>query len=345
MPDQHEEDGLMERFEARGTSRFSARDAVIAILITTVLLFLFFGGTVRKQGEEQKKGVQRSAILAVGKPAGYLADNLPLDDAARDATDWLSPDEDLGGQGGFASLKTGSQAGTGAAALTVTPEAFDPAAVGAKPAARRPLKTLLVTGDSMSQPLDVELARKLAGGNVKVIRDPHVGTGISNPLIADWGELSTSQVAKKHPDAIVVFIGANEGFPMPGPGGKQVNCCGVDWAAIYATRARTMMNTYRQAGKARVYWITIPTPREKARQPISRSVNASVAVAAEPWRSQVRLIDTVPVFTPGAKYRAAMDVDGREQIVRESDGIHLNDTGAKLLAGIVLGAVDRDFTR
>jgi lysophospholipase L1-like esterase len=343
MPDQHEEDGLMERFEARGTSRFTARDSVIAILITAVLLFVFFGGTVRKQGEEQKKGVQRSAILAVGKPAGYLADRLPLDDAASDAVGWLSPDEDLGGKGGFASLKSGGPAAS--TSLTVTPEAFDPAALGGKPAARKPLKTLLVTGDSMSQPLDVELARKMAGGPVEVVRDPHVGTGISNPLIADWGELSTSQVAKHHPDAVVVFIGANEGYPMPGPEGKEVNCCGPQWAAIYATRVRTMMNTYRQGGRARVYWITIPTPREGARQPIARTVNAAVSVAAQPWRSQVRLIDTVPVFTPGAKYRAAMSVDGRQQIVRESDGIHLNDTGSKLLAGIVLGAVDRDFTR
>jgi hypothetical protein len=51
------------------------------------------------------------------------------------------------------------------------------------------------------------------------------------------------------------------------------------------------------------------------------------------------------VFTPGARYRAAMPVGGREQIVRESDGIHLNATGANVLADIVLGAIDRDFTR
>ena len=37
------------------------------------------------------------------------------------------------------------------------------------------------------------------------------------------------------PDAVVVFIGANEGFPMPGPGGRAVQCCGPQWAAVYAT--------------------------------------------------------------------------------------------------------------
>jgi hypothetical protein len=105
------------------------------------------------------------------------------------------------------------------------------------------------------------------------------------------------------------------------------------------------MDTYRQGGRARVYWITVPTPQDPDRQTIARAVNASVAVAAQPWRSQVRLIDTVPVFTPGARYRAAMPVGGREQIVRESDGIHLNRTGSSVLADIVIGAVDRDFTR
>jgi hypothetical protein len=226
----------------------------------------------------------------------------------------------------------------------VTPDAFDPSAVGAPPPARKPLGTLLVTGDSLSQPLDEELARRLAG-SVKVVRDPHLGTGISQSAIVDWAKLSTAQVKKSKPGAVVIFIGANEGFPMKGPDGRQVKCCGVDYAALYASRVRQMMNTYRQAGGARVYWLTLPTPRDPARQKIARTVNAAIAVAAEPWRSQVRVVDTVPIFTPGGHYRDAMDVDGQEKIVRESDGIHLNATGSGLLADTLLPVIDRDFTR
>jgi hypothetical protein len=59
----------------------------------------------------------------------------------------------------------------------------------------------------------------------------------------------------------------------------------------------------------------------------------------------VRLVDTVPIFTPGGRYRASMPIDGRETIVRESDGIHLNEEGSALLAEYVLAAVDRDFER
>jgi hypothetical protein len=214
-----------------------------------------------------------------------------------------------------------------------------------QPAEKLELRTLLVTGDSLVMPLDVELARRLADSDVKVVRDPHVGTGISNSTIVDWAKLSTRQVEREKPDAVVVFIGANDGFPFPADDGREIECCGVPWATVYANRVRQLMNTYRRAGTARVYWITVPTPRDAERQEIARVVNAAIAVARDPWRAQVRLIDTVPIFTPGARYRASMPIDGRDTIVRESDGIHLNEAGSALLADEVLAAIDRDFSR
>jgi lysophospholipase L1-like esterase len=339
------DDGSMGRFESGGARRFTARDAVVAMSVTMVLLLVFAGGSVRRAGAEMSPGVAKSIVQAVGKPAGWASDQLPFASVRRHLTSWLSPDEDLGSSGtGFVSSTTAAGAGSPSAVPPVTPDAFDPAALGARPPARRPLKTLLVTGDSLSQPLDQELARRLAG-SARVVRDPHVGTGISKSIIVDWGKLSSAQVKKDKPDAVVVFIGANEGFPMKGPDGRQVQCCGVDYAAIYASRVRQMMNTYRQAGAARVYWLTLPAPRDPERQRIARTVNAAIAVAAQPWRSQVRVVDTVPIFTPGGRYRDAMDVGGQEKIVRESDGIHLNATGSGLLAERLLPVIDRDFTR
>jgi hypothetical protein len=96
---------------------------------------------------------------------------------------------------------------------------------------------------------------------------------------------------------------------------------------------------------ARVYWLTLPTPRDSARAKIALVVNAAIDVAAEPWRDQVRVIDTVPVLTPGNHYRDSMTINGQPTIVRESDGIHLNDAGSAQAEKLVLAAVDRDFTR
>ena len=49
------------------------------------------------------------------------------------------------------------------------------------------------------------------------------------------------------------------------------------------------------------------------------------------------------LFTPGDRYRDAMEVDGRRQIVRDADGIHLNTDGAQLAAERVLAAMRKDF--
>lgn len=339
----HPEDNLMERFDRDGARRFRAREAVLAIFVAGLVLAVCAGGSVRRAGEEMNPGLGRTLVLTVGRPLGWVSDRLPFHTAAHTLTAWLSPDQQLSGVGSFG--RSTAAAGASAAVPPVTPDAFDPATLGAPVPPRRPLRSLLVTGDSMSQPLDVHLTRTLATQGVRVVRDPHIGSGISKSILVDWGSLSHAQVRQYHPQAVVVFIGANEGFSMAGPGGRQVACCGPQWAATYAERVREMMNTYRQAGAARVYWLTLPTPREAARAQIAQVVNAAIDVAAQPWRDQVRTVDTVPTFTPGGRYRDAISIGAQPTIVREADGIHLNDAGSALLAKLVLAEVDRDFTR
>jgi hypothetical protein len=327
----------MNRFDANGLRCFRARDAILALTLAALLLVLFEGNSIRNTARRMPPGIGHDLVDAFAEPAGWVADRLPLSGLASRATAWLSPDEQLSAAAGFET----AAASTGARAAPVAPEAFDPVALGGAPPPRRALRRLLVTGDSLSTPLDIELARALAGSGVAVIRDPHLGTGISKTFLLDWGQLSASQVRRHHPDAVVVFVGANEGFPMKGPHG-EVRCCGPDWAAVYATRVRQVADTYRQRGAARVYWITLPVPRDPDRQRISRVVNAAIAVATEPWRAEVRVVDAVAVFTPRG-YRDAMPIDGRPAIVREADGIHLNRVGAKVLGDVVLRRMGQDF--
>jgi lysophospholipase L1-like esterase len=337
----------------RATGRtLRARDALTCVFVAVILLLLVEGASIRNTGKKMDSGIQRSVVLAVGHPAGWLADQLPLAAAADKVTSFLSPDDDLsGGPGGFNSAPVGggpvqvAGEGRAGAAAPITTDSFDPADLGVKPKPLPQLKNLLVTGDSLAQPLDVQLARKLAGDGVVTTRDAHLGTGISKTDIVDWGLLSTKQVKDKKPDAVVMFMGANEGFPFPAAGGGNVTCCSAEWAVTYATRARRMMDTYRRGGDARVYWLTLPMPRAPARQKVARAVNAAIAVAAEPFRSQVRVLDMSDVFTPGGQYRAAMTVGGRETLVRRPDGIHLNDAGAGVALGIVLARLQADFAK
>ena len=335
MPD----DSLMNRFDRNGLTRFRARDGVFALLVCAALLVIFKGDGLRAQGERMDPGWDRDVVLFFGEPAGAIADALPFGDAVDDALAFLSPDEALDSGGGFQNIA----AQAGGELPPVTKDAFDPATIGAAAPRKERLRTLLITGDSMTQPLDAKLGEALSDRGVKVVPDVRLGTGISKAFLLDWGELSTTQVRKEKPDATIVFIGANEGFPMKDASGKEVECCSADWAALYANRARRMVDTYRQGGNSRVYWITVPTPEDGERAKIGRVVNAAVRVAVQPWASQVRVIDTVAQFAPRG-YQDAISIDGRRRIVRAADGIHLNDEGAGLLAETVLARLGQDFT-
>jgi hypothetical protein len=338
---QPRDDSLMNRFDRAGLRRFRAREGVIAVLVAAFALILCEGPSVRKAGEEMNPGIGRDIVLAVGRPSDWIARQLPLVSVASGATGWLNPEPNLGGPGGFDAPKTLAASG---AVPPVSPTAFEPAAIGEPAPPRKPLHTLLVTGDSMSQPLDNDLAETLLPKGVHVIQEPHVGTGISTTFVVNWGTLAAHQVKADHPQAIVVFIGANDGFPMEGPEGREVSCCSASWGAIYADRVRQIMNTYRQDGAAHVYWLTLPTPRDPARARIARVVNAAINVAAQPWASQIQVINTVPIFTPGFVYRDAMGIGGKQTIVREADGIHLNEAGSSLLARYVLEAIGHNYT-
>jgi hypothetical protein len=102
-------------------------------------------------------------------------------------------------------------------------------------------------------------------------------------------------------------------------------------------------HTYRRGGAANVYWVALPSLRDPDRDRIARVVNVAIAVALEPWRADVRLIETEPTFTPDG-YRDAMPVGGHERLVREADGVHLNDVGSELLAEMVLERIAADRT-
>jgi hypothetical protein len=324
------------------TRRRRAVDAIVCVLVATVILAAAAGDTVRRAGAQMRPGPIRDVVVAVGHPTGWLADRLPLADAADRATAFLSPDDDLAGGEGFALAAHPANAAD--AVAPVTADAFAPGDLGAAPAPRRPLRRLLVTGDSMAMPLDAELARRFGKAEgVTTVREPHVGTGISKSGLVDWGKLAARQVAKRRADAVVMFLGANEGFPMKARGGRELECCDAAWAAEYATRARLMMSTYRRGGSARVYWLTLPAPRDGDRAEVARAVNAAIRVAAAPYRAQVRVLSMDGIFTPGGRFRSSMQVGGRDTLVREADGIHLNDDGAEIAADAVSAALRADF--
>jgi beta-N-acetylhexosaminidase len=200
---------------------------------------------------------------------------------------------------------------------------------------------LLATGDSMIQYVDTSLASRLEPG-VRVRSDARVSTGISKPFLLDWVRHARSQAARYRPDVTVVFIGANDGFPLRRrAGGKKVRCCGRAWIAGYAARAHRMMATYARRGRGQVFWLTLPAARDRQWRRIYPAVNAALRRGARGFGDEIQLVDLGRVFTPHGRFRRTMRRHGRTVVVRQGDGVHLSPAGAGIAAEIIASRLRR----
>lgn len=196
---------------------------------------------------------------------------------------------------------------------------------------------ILATGDSMIQIVDSFLKQRLESRRVKVRSDAHISTGITKPSLLNWPAKARSQARGVRPDVTIMFLGANDGFPIGGAA-----CCGRDWVIAYAKRARGMMRSYQRRGSGTVYWLLLPVPSKRQFQPVFRGVNAALRRAARDMPGGVHLVDLPRVFTPGGRFRAQMRWDGRVRTVRQGDGVHLSTAGASIAASVVIRQLRRD---
>jgi hypothetical protein len=215
-------------------------------------------------------------------------------------------------------------------------------APGSVAATESPAPRVLVTGDSMVEPLDRQLgaAVKRAGG--RAFRDPRPGTGLTRPLILDWVRHARRQAKRHRPRATVMFIGANDSAALRAGDGREVECCRRAWIAAYADRVERMMRIYRRGSRAWVYWVTLPMPRGREHWPRFKATNLAIAQAGEAAGERVRVVDTIPALSPGNRYRRRVEYRGRTVTVRDKDGVHLTVGGSRIVRDLVTRAMRAD---
>jgi lysophospholipase L1-like esterase len=210
-----------------------------------------------------------------------------------------------------------------------------------RPASRR--LRVLATGDSMIQIIDGDLQRRLAReGPIRVRSDAHISTGISKAFMLDWVAHARATSRALKPDVTVMFLGANDGFPMGTPSGARAQCCDAAWVREYARRARRMMRSYARNGSGTVYWLLLPAPRSERFARVFRPVNRALRSAATSFPGVVHLIDLGRTFTPGGRFRQTMIWHGRRVSVRQADGVHLSVGGASIATELIVRRMRRD---
>lgn len=210
------------------------------------------------------------------------------------------------------------------------------------PTAASPLRVLSV-GDSLGVDFGGTFVNDLAAtGVVNAALDAHVDTGLSRPDYFDWPAELQSDLTKYQPQAVVVFLGAND--PQNFVVGGQALAYGTQaWHDAYAQRVGDLM-TMATSNGARVLWIGMPPmadPVLNAKMQDLDQVYASEA-ASHPG---VTYLSSWALFSDpqGAYAQYLPDSTGAEVDVREPDGTHVSPGGAERLSQAAISAMDRSW--
>ena len=183
-----------------------------------------------------------------------------------------------------------------------------------------------VFGDSMADGLWAGLYRDLRDvDGVTVTKFSEVSTGLSRYDYVDIQAKTTRQLDETPVDVAVVLFGTNDaqGISIDG----QVHAFGTDgWKAAYARRVDNLVALLRERGVA-VYWVGLP--RMKRPSFDDRMTIINDVVEARMKALGVPYLETVPLTANAdGEYEAYLSAaDGRRQLMRAGDGIHMSMAG------------------
>jgi hypothetical protein len=197
-----------------------------------------------------------------------------------------------------------------------------------------------VTGDSEADLVGLRMADLDTDDLLEVETVARNGTALTNPGFFNWELNAEQETAARDPDAVVMLIGANDGFNVDVDG--ELFAPGTpEWETEFARRAAVVMKTLGGDGERPVYWVPPPTARDATYNEIYRSQNRAVKRAAESVEGG-RYVDVFSTINDG-EYSDQVEIDGRKVLGRQSDGIHFNREGAEVPARLVLEAMAEDY--
>jgi lysophospholipase L1-like esterase len=303
---------------------------LLVVLVALLIAAIFNSEAIVRAGEGMKPGTTRDVVLSVGRPidavAGFVGLHLP-----RKGFDMAFGQE--------SKTASGTELETGSAAILERTAKQDAKPVWRQPTAGRPLD-VLVTGDSEADLVGLRIADLDTDDLLEVETVARNGTALTNPGFFNWELNAEQEVSARDPDAVVMLIGANDGFNVD-VGGELFAPGAPEWETEFARRAAVVMTTLSGDGERPVYWVPPPTARDPTYNEIYRSQNRAVERAAESVQG-ARYVDVFSTINDG-EYSDQVEVDGRRILGRQSDGIHFNREGAEVPARLVLEAMAHDY--
>jgi len=302
----------------------------LVVLVALLIAAIFNADAMVRAGEGMKLGTTRDITLSVARPLADVTGFLQLNEPRKGF------DAAFGQESKTAS---GTELETGSATILRRKAKQEAKPVWRQPTPGRPLD-LLVTGDSEADLVGLKMADLDTDDLLDVETVARNGTALTNPGYFNWELNAEQEMSSRDPDAVVMLIGANDGFNVEVDG--ELFAPGTpEWETEFARRVAVVMQTLSDNGKRPVYWVPPPTARDQTYNEIYRSQNRAVKRAAESVEG-ARYVDIFSTIGNG-QYSDEVEVNGRKVLGRQSDGIHFNREGAEVPAGLILATMAEDY--
>ena len=360
-PDQRWIDEVEHPAAGQGRGRrVPAGQVVGAVLVAVVAAAFLNSAAMVRAGEGMDDGVTRTLVLAAARPIDAAASTVGLDlprrglDAVFGQDAWVAEDTaltdgsddvlDLPVAPTPAASGAGDGPGKGDKSAAEEPELLYPQDVGgvsslSRATASDPVK-ILVTGDSLASYIGVQMANEVdSRGNVAV--KTFNGTGLTRPDYFNWQVAAENLSADRHPDAVVVVMGGNDGWNMSHDG-SSLTWGSPEWIQEYARRVAVVSRAFLAGGADRVYWSGPPTARDAKWNGIFRDINAAVTRATRATPG-ARFVDLFEGTSNDGRYTETLIVDGKRVSARQSDGIHFSLEGAARPASLLIESIEREY--
>lgn len=222
-----------------------------------------------------------------------------------------------------------------------------------KPAAKqvfspRHKMRLYAGGDSLSLETAAALSAVAPKSDVINMSEPdgHLNTGLERPDVLNWFDRAKEVEQTIKPDVSLLIFGGNDNADyMTGAaqGDFSKPFGSPAWQAEYRRRVALMMDTLTQRKGQTLIWVGAPVAQDQALDGQMKVLNRIYKSEAAKRPGSVIYIDPDPIFAPNGTFQTSIVYQGKQIVVREPDGQHLNTDGGVVLADIVMALLEKRF--
>lgn len=326
--------------------------AVVSALTCLLLAALLTSGKLVEIAERQELGTTRDRQLAVAegidRVANFLSLNRPYDwiqdlrGIGEDAGERIDSIDEVAGDvpttddsAGGADEPVPGPSITSTSSTTSTTTTVAPGPLRAV-SSDTPLR-VYVAGDSQATYLGQAITTEGEGRALAVEVEDRISTSLARPDYFNWPAELAAVVEDRDPEAVVMFLGANDHQDMARDGERLVEGT-PEWATEWRRRLELTLDLLHDDHR-HVFWVTQPPMRDARLDEGIEQINA-LAEEVIASRSSVTAIDIHELFGGSGGFSERVAHDGTEIRARVDDGVHLSRSASSWVADLVFTAMD-----